>query len=769
TDALNENVVEIMENGLSNIFVLKEHAPTAIQLWIKLVHNQYHHGSAVTLIQVYEQSPLAEKSWKQRAKANSITVDSCPKQGPHRYDKLYENHVISNFSDYFKFYDHFKKLVASYHKMVSLSAWSGYKEMCESSCEFLRKDLSNEAVASLNNDILVAANKIKDVIDGGLLNIIALEALKFAIPLEDEGFPWPPKWILRGAEKDSSKKRLAAMVLQEKAAKKQKGKGGICIPAEDTQTTVEESGKLREKVWLDDLVQAIVTPVSEIMKDAKMPEIRANIAIGLEFCFASEVTVDGVTYSKWSELRRKIVKRMVTAHDVELRRAGLDAAVRGEGAESQPHDDEGDDSQVSATAPSPRKSEVVRDMSEYVNDEKLVLKVSRFIYTNKTTCGMAMQPYYLFVSQNMVQSLSGLVEKDELTLNAALESFLRVTCKVFDDRTVCFIKRASKHIDSDDCGNLFSVADVTGGACNTKDEFMMLRSLRVRYCIGILSSMGRGALTDMATDSMKKLEAEFNDTVEIDISTPSTSWVELWSELIQAAASGDLRTHIELQQRVGAPAPPPAPTAAPDGEAEAADGEATSVPDSLEDLWAQTATTSAVIKTFIFELQAFIFRKCNVPVFAPPTVGQDDGPKSKMEANVLEAGWCDILWNPTPEKKDHFYVAKKVSAGIRLNFFGNVTRIQVPGSVKVARAFDMEFFVCSDGVACDPTMGDVLCPAWAIPYPQKAKAKADAPRKPDELQDPVLLHGVITLPFDFEYTVMNHLHKVTVDVSFHYL
>ncbi|CAK0818484.1 unnamed protein product, partial [Prorocentrum cordatum] len=684
TDALNENVVEIMENGLSNIFVLKEHAPTAIQLWIKLVHNQYHHGSAVTLIQVHEQSSLAEKSWKQHAKANSITVDSCPKQGPHRYDKLYENHVISNFSDYFKFHDHFKKFVASYHKMVCLSAWSGYKEMCESSCEFLRKDLSNEAAASLNNDILVAVNKIKDVIDGGLLNIIALEALKFAIPLEDEGFPWPPKWILRDAEKDSatvkhmiapmgfsvlykdsSKKRLAAMVLKEKAAKKQKGKGGICIPAEDTQTTVEESGKLREKVWLDDLVQAIVTPVSEIMKDAKMPEIRANIAIGLEFCFASEVTVDGLTYSKWSELRRKIVKRFVTAHDV------------------------------------------VRDMSEYVNDEKLVLKVSRFIYTNKTTCGMAMQPYYLFVSQNMVQSLSGLVEKDALTLNATLESFLRVTCKVFDDRTVGFIKRASKHIDSDDCGNLFSVADVTGGACNTKDEFMMLRTLRVRYCIGILSSMGRGALTDMATDSMKKLEAEFNDIVEIDISTPSTSWVELWSELIQAAASGDLRTHIELQQRVGAPAPPPAPTAAPDpdGEAEAADGEATSVPDSLEDLWAQTATTSAVIKTFIFELQAFIFRKCNVPVFAPPTVGQDDGPKSKMKANVLEAGWCDILWNPTPEKKDHFYVAKNVSAGIRLNFFGNVTRIQVPGSLKVARAFDMDFFVCSDGVACDPTMG----------------------------------------------------------------
>eukprot|EP00959_Pyramimonas_sp_CCMP1952_P130621 2731485-Pyramimonas_sp.AAC.1 len=66
-----------------------------------------------------EKTKDAESTWREKCRVEGITVDSCPRSGPFRYEKLYANHVASSYRGWFKNWDHYQAAKAAYTKAVS--------------------------------------------------------------------------------------------------------------------------------------------------------------------------------------------------------------------------------------------------------------------------------------------------------------------------------------------------------------------------------------------------------------------------------------------------------------------------------------------------------------------------------------------------------------------------------------------------------------------------------------------------------------------------
>ena len=72
--------------------------PAEVQMYIKTEHNLWHSGSETTFIEVYEQVANAEIQWEAERDSKQITSRGCPRTGPYRYEKLYEQFILGTFS-----------------------------------------------------------------------------------------------------------------------------------------------------------------------------------------------------------------------------------------------------------------------------------------------------------------------------------------------------------------------------------------------------------------------------------------------------------------------------------------------------------------------------------------------------------------------------------------------------------------------------------------------------------------------------------------------
>eukprot|EP00959_Pyramimonas_sp_CCMP1952_P065913 1376236-Pyramimonas_sp.AAC.1 len=229
---------------------------------------------------------------------------------------------------YFPSPDHCKKAISGYHKMVKLGVRPLYKRLCEDSCEYLSKELSAETVAQINNAALVILDAFTGFIDPALLTFISLEVLKFALPLDIPGHEWLMRdehtaaSMLKGIKapmmfsvlyRDGDKRSLAAQkvavakakakakakaqVVAKQPAKKRKvgsAQGPVAIPDEAVDATIAGDDMMgsREKLWLDDLVQAVFTPVSGLPSH-KVDEINQMFNVGIKFILSKKVVFQG--------------------------------------------------------------------------------------------------------------------------------------------------------------------------------------------------------------------------------------------------------------------------------------------------------------------------------------------------------------------------------------------------------------------------------------------------------------------------------------------
>ena len=106
-DASNIYVVQAVETGLLGAFILSSRTPKDVQQWVKSKHNDFHAGSSTSFLELIDMTQDVEASWASYRTLNSITVDSCPKKGPHRYEAQHMKYISTKHKDY-KCYDHYR-------------------------------------------------------------------------------------------------------------------------------------------------------------------------------------------------------------------------------------------------------------------------------------------------------------------------------------------------------------------------------------------------------------------------------------------------------------------------------------------------------------------------------------------------------------------------------------------------------------------------------------------------------------------------------------
>ena len=83
----NEYILDALDQKVPAL-VLKHTTPADVCRWIKSSRDKYHIGSGNGYIEIYEVIPEAMQAWADKRRRDNISVQGCPKSGPHRYDAL---------------------------------------------------------------------------------------------------------------------------------------------------------------------------------------------------------------------------------------------------------------------------------------------------------------------------------------------------------------------------------------------------------------------------------------------------------------------------------------------------------------------------------------------------------------------------------------------------------------------------------------------------------------------------------------------------------
>lgn len=143
-DPENPFVRDVMDRGLERFIVLKKDTSRAAKKWLKSEQDNYHLGSSLTIIEVYEGVPCAELGWTSHKKDHTITVSSCPKTGDYRYEKC--SKATSRRCIRCSEIGSTSMLSKWDHKLEHLEIWDWYKNLLESPCEYLNVHLNNSAL-----------------------------------------------------------------------------------------------------------------------------------------------------------------------------------------------------------------------------------------------------------------------------------------------------------------------------------------------------------------------------------------------------------------------------------------------------------------------------------------------------------------------------------------------------------------------------------------------------------------------------------------------
>ena len=150
-------------------------------------------GAGTSFLELMEQTEEVEKSWGSYRSQNSITVDSCPKKGPYRYEAQYMKYIADKHKSY-KIWDHYKYCKQFRNKMVTMRIYQEWNEFVETWCDFLSKENDPQRISKrLYDALMFVAEGFSKSLDETVLARLTLEILAACIPV-DTAQPGHEKW-----------------------------------------------------------------------------------------------------------------------------------------------------------------------------------------------------------------------------------------------------------------------------------------------------------------------------------------------------------------------------------------------------------------------------------------------------------------------------------------------------------------------------------------------------------------------------------------------
>ena len=248
---------------------------------------------------------------------------------------------------------HFAYTNAFVKRCNTFGVFDEIQNTVEENMDFLHPQVNNGEIINFMNKVTGnIENHFIDVWDKQLLSRTMVVASKFCIPLADmEGLNGagdakatpmtPTDWILKGdvnireglCPTDWLMCPMIGSVMfnaTQKKAQKKRGKPGKITEQETKAALMAEELDPniggRPRMWLDDVLLAITTPLGRILPEAEVAKSRSfehALCLAFRYCWSQNVTVGGKEVKSWKVMREMIKADLVREHVRALQDACL--------------------------------------------------------------------------------------------------------------------------------------------------------------------------------------------------------------------------------------------------------------------------------------------------------------------------------------------------------------------------------------------------------------------------------------------------------------
>ena len=98
----NPFVVETLKAGIPGATIFNIRTPKDVLSYLKQLHNEFHKGAGMNVLEVYDLVETVEASWNNFKTKTKLTSRGCPSSGPNTYERQYWRHIMEAFPSQLK-------------------------------------------------------------------------------------------------------------------------------------------------------------------------------------------------------------------------------------------------------------------------------------------------------------------------------------------------------------------------------------------------------------------------------------------------------------------------------------------------------------------------------------------------------------------------------------------------------------------------------------------------------------------------------------------
>ena len=306
------------------------------------------------------------------------------------------------------------------------------------------------------------------------------------------------------AKKDKKKKNVSKTGKGKKVAEDPSPAPVVAEEVMDDNATAA-----RKKVWLDDVLCAIINVLKEVSKHksvdgdwrsipATLVSFQRSIRMALLYCFEKTVTINGKALKYWNQVRKEIKSDLVKAHKSLLNEAMKISNEASSGditasiLQKLDADDEG-----SASASGPKMSPTANALERMIREADFVTTSCHCFQRNN--CNMPHSFHGAWLGMVSAINAKLAVDREEKTdagqadLKLSLEFLgtivaeeLDVAIPKWDNK---FVDRVLQVLAEDEYAE---VVDRTAGILSTREEVKLWSKMRTTYVCNLLESLACG-------------------------------------------------------------------------------------------------------------------------------------------------------------------------------------------------------------------------------------------------------------------------------------
>lgn len=167
--------------GIPQVRLLHENMPESVAEWMVQYHNNFHHGSSYSFLELLQDIPSIEQGWSSHKTQLGITAKSLG--GTNQHDQAYDSWLKEHHGGKIRNFEVFTKGKSAVHTLEKFGLLDNVKRYCGENCNFLEPTLRTDFVIfAIHGMSTLMASRFSKSWPKEYLQIAMMEAVKLAVP-----------------------------------------------------------------------------------------------------------------------------------------------------------------------------------------------------------------------------------------------------------------------------------------------------------------------------------------------------------------------------------------------------------------------------------------------------------------------------------------------------------------------------------------------------------------------------------------------------------